>query len=323
MTQHNRPVPLVKQKGAAILLLMLIIFLGSTYWLLESGTSVSALSDLEKKTAQALFLAEQALIGRSAMDASRPGSLPCPDTNNDGVAELFSGNHCPSYVGRLPWKTLGTQQLRDGYGNTLWYALSPSLRDHPAAQPINPSRTLELNIDSLTNIAAIIFAPGPPLAGQNGRTSNAAADYLDASNADGDFTYSSGPRSESFNDQTLTISREEIFRTVNIRVLREIRGPDNNAPAAPSYGLRHFLSTTPNYPLADSNGDGYGDTTASGTLPYNDLAMNSATLFPPYAWMIPNDWLSAVSYRRLDATSARISIGSYQMDVSPCTSPCP
>ena len=33
-------------------------------------------------------ITKEALIGRAAADINRPGSLPCPDVNDDGIAEL-------------------------------------------------------------------------------------------------------------------------------------------------------------------------------------------------------------------------------------------
>ena len=36
-----------------------------------------------------------------------------------------------SRVGRLPWRSLGIDQLRDGYGEPLWYVLSRGFRNPP------------------------------------------------------------------------------------------------------------------------------------------------------------------------------------------------
>ena len=67
---------------------MLLVF-GSTT---EVGRAVKA----DAKTRAALDYARQALIGRAIGDANRPGSLPCPDLDDDGSAELFVGSACPS-----------------------------------------------------------------------------------------------------------------------------------------------------------------------------------------------------------------------------------
>src|SRR5258706_6313971 len=58
-----------------------------------------------------------------------PGYLPCPDLDDDGWAESTCGSQSgdsgqPERIGRLPWKTLGLPDLRDGYGERLWYAVS-------------------------------------------------------------------------------------------------------------------------------------------------------------------------------------------------------
>lgn len=309
------------QDGAALLVLMLIVFLFGASWILAQSGSKNTHGQRDAATAAALAQAKEALIGRAATDANRPGSLTCPDVDNDGVADGVAGN-CTSYVGRFPWKTLDVPELRDGNGDRLWYALSPALRDTAAAQPINPLKALELTLDGTPNIAAIIFSPGAPLAGQNGRPSNAVADYLDGSNNDGDYAYVSGPSSALFNDKVLAVTRDDIFRVVNMRVLAEIRGPDDNPLGAPNWGLRRYYADNGTFPWADSGNDGVADVgTASGNLPYNDLAINPASLVN---WLNPNGWLPLVTYQRLSASSARIAIGTSKMDVIPCpASPCP
>src|SRR5688572_33057105 len=107
--------------------------------------SVSVQVRAEMHTRAALAEGKQALVGRAVADNDRPGSLPCPDavTNvvgnvpNDGIADALAGNDCPSYIGRLPWRTLGLPDLRDEHVERLWFALSPTFRDHVTAQPLN------------------------------------------------------------------------------------------------------------------------------------------------------------------------------------------
>ena len=55
----------------------------------------------------------------------QPGRFLCPDVDNDGSAE---DSNCENYVGRLPYKTLETEDLREGSGERLWYVLSPNFR---------------------------------------------------------------------------------------------------------------------------------------------------------------------------------------------------
>ena len=144
----------VRQHGAALLTFMLIFFLAATTWVLAQRNVAGVRNELDKSTASALAQAKDALIGRAATDNNRPGSLPCPDVDNDGVADSNFGN-CIDYIGRLPWKTLDLPELLDGNGDRLWYALSAKLRDNPAAQPINPLQVLQLTLDGAPNIAAI------------------------------------------------------------------------------------------------------------------------------------------------------------------------
>jgi hypothetical protein len=310
-----------RQQGAALLAFMLFVFLAASAYFLRLSNANTSRRQIDATTARALALAKEALIGRAASDDNRPGSLTCPDISNDGVADGVAGN-CTQYVGRLPWKTLDVPELLDGNGERLWYALSAGIRDNAAAQPINPSKALELTLDGTANIAAIVFSPGAPLANQTGRPSNVRTDYLDGANADGDQDYVTGPSSATFNDQALAITRDDVFRVVNRRVLGEIRGPDDNAPDAPKTGLRHYHAINGKFPWADSDSDGKVDSdTTVGKVPLNetDLNLSAATL----TWLDLNGWRQLVSYQRLSADSARLTIGSTTMDVKPCpSSPC-
>lgn len=306
-----------RQRGAALLVLMLITFLATTSWILAQSNATSARAQFDKTTASALAQAKEALIGRAAMDENRPGSLTCPDVDDNGVADGDFGD-CDSLVGRLPWKTLDVPELFDGNGERLWYALSFKLRDHNDSSPINPQQALQLTLDGTPDIAAIVFSPGPPQSSQSGRPSNTITDYLEGSNSDGDDAYVSGPMSPNFNDKVLAIVSDELFRTVNQRVLAEIRGPDDAAPATPPDGLRGYHTANGFFPWADSGNDGNGDVgTTAGSLPFNELVL-------PLGWLNLNGWLPLITYERMGANSARISIGSSQMNIAPCpSSPCP
>lgn len=237
-----------QQHGAALLVFAIILFLASASWLLAHASKVGRYGSRDQLAFLALNQAKQALIGRATMDFNRPGSLPCPDTNDDGVAESFVSNECPSYIGRLPWKTLGLPRLADSQGEALWYALSKGLRDNDLAQPINPLKSLELQLDGIPNVAAIVIAPGGPLKNQNGRPSNSPTDYLDESNSDGDFNYRSGPESETFNDKILPITRENLFNIVNRKVLWDFAGLDGTT------GLgEYYKDHANNYPPATAS----------------------------------------------------------------------
>ncbi len=79
--------------------------------------------------------------------AGRPGDLPCPDRDNDGDADavpICNG----AALGRLPWKTLGLPDLRDGDGERLWYAVSSSFKNNPRTLCGAPGDAGCLNSDS-------------------------------------------------------------------------------------------------------------------------------------------------------------------------------
>src|SRR5213083_1501206 len=76
-----------------------------------------------RATERSLAQAREALIAyataRPVSAAVGPGYLPCPDLDDDGWAEATCGSQNgdsgqAQRLGRLPWKTLGLPDLRDG-----------------------------------------------------------------------------------------------------------------------------------------------------------------------------------------------------------------
>jgi hypothetical protein len=205
-----------RQRGAALLVFMLIFFLASMSWILSQVNAIRSHGEPEQATSAALAQSKEILLARAASALNRPGSLPCPDFNDDGIDPNGACSETNT-IGRLPWKTLGLADLRDGDGNRLWYVLTTELRNNSTSK-INPAEPLGLSMDGVANIAAIVFSPGPPLVGQDGRLSNNIKDYLDDTNREGG-PYVSGPASPTFNDRTIAISRSELFSVVNRRIL--------------------------------------------------------------------------------------------------------
>jgi hypothetical protein len=137
-----------------------------------------------QKTAAALAQAREALIGfavtyRDAHPGEVFGQLPCPDTDNDGVAELNCGLKDVTVVGRLPWKTLGLSDLRDGANECLWYVVSGHFKYNPKTDFLNWDTTSRIALVSADGQAsaptpgehgapiAVIVAPGGPVTGQS------------------------------------------------------------------------------------------------------------------------------------------------------------
>lgn len=305
------------QRGAALLIALLILVSAGLALLLGRLAANPALAR-DEATLRKMAQARDALIGRAATDDNRPGSLPCPDTDDDGVAQMFSGNQCPAYLGRIPWKTLELGDLRDEAGERLWYALAPALRDSPSAEPLNAQTAAELSLDGQANIAAIVFSPGAPTPAQSGRPSNLAHDYLDGANGDGSYAYVSGPPSDAFNDKVLAIRRDDLFSAVNQRVLGEIRGP-----ADASAGLRKSFKDSGVFPWADTDSppDGFGNAPQPvGKVPYNELQLKPETLL----WLSKNSWFALLAYDRTNPLAVRLSLGNASLNVAACpATPCP
>ncbi len=111
--------------------------------------------------------------------ARGPGRLPCPDTDDDGIAE--TSINCSSggpLVGRFPWNQpgLNSGELFDASRSRLWYAVSHTFsRNKGAPDRINSDSQGSINLmDTAGNIifdassdnggiAAIIIAPGPAI----------------------------------------------------------------------------------------------------------------------------------------------------------------
>jgi len=224
-----------RQCGQALLIFLAIIATGVIAILYGSGRPASSSIERNKATSAALAHAKDALIGRAVSDANRPGSLPCPDTDNDGSAEVFAGTDCPSYLGRLPWRTLGLPDPRDDSGERLWYALFPAFRDNSAAGMLDVDTKGGLTVyrDTIATVqtaeaVAVIFAPGPVVPGQARDPANVnnPVNYLDATggvnNAIAAGPFISAQASSTFNDRLLLITTADLMPPLEKRVAREM-----------------------------------------------------------------------------------------------------
>lgn len=194
------------QRGAALLIMLLIFTFALSAFLLSSLNPLSQKMAEEHATQLALAQAKEALIGYAASDAgSVHGYLPCPDegqnVSQDGTANSPCGNKNVSRLGKLPWRTLGLPPLKDGAGECLWYAVSGSSKKSPKVQNINENTLGLLQVLSAdgvhfvagspfeNRVVAIIFAPGKAQNRQNHASltknfscggNNTASNYLDS-----------------------------------------------------------------------------------------------------------------------------------------------
>ncbi len=119
--------------GASLLAIIVVAILVLLLARLFAGfLGAEDVSDRDKVSLEALTQAKAGLIAYAVSVqpdtyAKRPGELPCPDLDNDGDAEITCFQ-AEQRIGRLPWRTLKLPDLRDGYGERLWYALSSTFQ---------------------------------------------------------------------------------------------------------------------------------------------------------------------------------------------------
>ncbi len=234
--------------------MLLVLIIAAVSFIIIKALNSSTVAGRSQADAAVLAQAKQALIGFAAtykethQNGEAYGFLPCPDTNNDGIAEPNCGLAGVSEIGRLPWRTLGLPPLRDSAGECLWYAVSGRAKDNPKSSPFNWDTVGQFPIiDASGNILAatgthntplaIVFAPGAVITGQTRSLlgtpvcggNNTIANYLEggdpiytvgaAANADSTITLATADsiRLQTNNDQGQWITNNEIFDRVMSR----------------------------------------------------------------------------------------------------------
>ncbi len=186
-----------KQQGMILGVLAMLFAIGVATALTSEFARNNAALKRDRISDEALAKAREALIGyatgRPVDNVVGPGYLPCPDLDDDGWAESTCGSQLGDIgqaerLGRLPWKTLGVGDLRDGYGERLWYAVSSkykgllnctltpdcldmspdaalgtiTVRD-PGGEIVHDGRSANLHSPGSGGAAAVVIAPGPAL----------------------------------------------------------------------------------------------------------------------------------------------------------------
>lgn len=205
-----------KQQGFLLIALLALLAMGGVYFLVSNLTPEAIEARRQAKTAAVLAEAREALIGyaltyrdRQAAqdpnstdddDSAMYGYLPMPDMgetfsrNSDLASSPCVGEGCATlnqnqinqsltYIGRFPWKTVGTAPLRDGAGECLWYIVSASHREpkQDLSKPMNWDTLGQIDVVTTTDTEkmrslimsahdrplAIIFSPGDSIGDQN------------------------------------------------------------------------------------------------------------------------------------------------------------
>lgn len=268
-----KPIRPQRQRGMALLVMLAVVMLSALSVLV--GTLNSSSEDLvaakRARNAQVLIQAKMALIGHIARVAAEggennPGRLPCPeaagDYGNAAAEGTASGNCTLPAIGRLPWKTLGLDQLLDADGEPLWYVVSPGWAYTSGTLTINSNTPGYLRVDGTANAAvALIVAPGPvmnvqPSTGCTARSQSRgtsppnALDYLECYDA-GTASFATTGASTSFNDAVLKITTADVLPALEAaiakRMEREIAPALKSVYATSDWGI---ASGGPTYPFA-------------------------------------------------------------------------
>lgn len=236
-----------RQGGIVVLaVLSLLILLGIGFALAQRDLGALAASRARQHSVEALAQARTALIGAAMAYAdSRPGQtyghLPCPRLGPGAAGSC--GGAGEAVFGRMPYAAAGLADVRDGWGECLWYAIAATVKPEGDA-PLNwdtlgqfdivaaDGRALTDPADPYSRAVAVVFAPGPPLPTQDRPASTgggcsgsgAAADlpaYLDAgyaATAGGPLTVHLGSADgETNNDQAMWLSLQDVFDALKRR----------------------------------------------------------------------------------------------------------
>lgn len=286
-----------RQRGAAFLILVLMIGLIAASMIVTAAPSANASLAAAEKTAKALATAREALMAFavSVSDSARPGDLPCPGTDyTTGIAGT-SCNTSTLRVGYLPWKTLGLPDLRDGSGAPLLYAVSNNFKNSTRlSTALNSDLSGEFTVAG-ENAIAVVFAPGQPIGTQDRSAAGFnIANFLELRNADGDNTFVNSPEASNFNDRLLWITPRAFFPPLELRASRLAQEK-----------LLNYFSITGRFPYADQYLGGASCRTFSGgrvpyygssCLPSGNGASSGAWTTSWPAWFWDNYWDYVIHY---------------------------
>ncbi len=326
------------------MVMLVLLVMGATTIFVSSLNSRTVQIERDQKTAEVLAQAKEALIGfavsvalNNSSATPRPGDLPCPDTNDNGEAESACGNAAGDTgqalrLGRLPWKTLGLPDLRDGNGERLWYAVSNNFKRNTRTAILNSDtpgtisvRTSDGNLQhdgsSTTGAVAILIAPGVVLQRADktvpqDRSSaglNAADNYLDIALGEDNANFVDSQTNGFIqgnikdangnllvNDRILVLTQNTIMQAIQRRVAGEVVKDLNYYYSINSYYPRPAASNDPqcvgnnnNTPQCNSD-----PTTNRGRIPANPTPAwsTSIALRNTSNWFRDNRWREVMFY---------------------------
>lgn len=308
--RHARPQALKRMRGFVLMAAALLLGIVSMAVLLSSLSSTDAATQQAIKTQLALKEAKEAVLGYILLDSGatmKPGSIACPDQDNDNDSDFYDyAGDCKYgiYTYRFPGKQFRTGELRDSANEKLWYAISPAFRAG-APEPLNSLTPATLQIDGQGEYVAAVIAPGAPLAGQSRTDPTVRTHFLEQGNATGTqlTTPATVPPSDqlNFNDRLIGISHKEWEDTVVRRVVSELTAK-----------LKDYLKTKNYLPLASplipspTRSIDALPKTYAGFLPVKELWPEPVPVPPAYKpvtqaqknedWFAVNEWYKLIYY---------------------------
>lgn len=235
-----------KQRGAALMIMLVIMVLGAAAFLVSSLSKPGLKIERAKIISSDALLqtAKEALIAYAISNDVRLGNLPCPDRDAPGDigygdAEGSCSAGGSTSIGRLPWKTLGIPELVDAAGEPLWYALSDNFRGIVSVINSDTQGTLSVyDADGTTLLTpagseavAIIFSPGAIVGSQQRGTTaekKNPSNYLETgpnsrNNANAAGPFIAANESNTFNDRLLYITADQLLPPVEKRAGNELK----------------------------------------------------------------------------------------------------
>jgi len=292
------------QRGAAFLVLVLMIGIAGVALILSAGASSNPKLYEAQITAKSLATAREALMAYavSVPDSDRLGDLPCPATSYANGQTAGSCNTSTSRVGYLPWKTLGLPELRDGTGAPLLYAVSNGFKYSSRTGVLNSDTAGEFTVSG-ENAIAIVFAPGTPIGSQDRSAATFdVTNFLEGGNADGNTVFDNSAESSTFNDRLIWITPRAFFPPLETRALRVAQER-----------LQHYFNTTGRYPKSNRYLNDFSCWNDGGRLPYptggnpclpgGDGATASQWTMAWPAWFFQNYWDYVIHYAVADPCS--------------------
>ena len=280
-----------RQQGAALLLFFMVMLMTGLVYFVTNLSAVKSHAPGEQVTSDALAKAKEAVLSYAVSNYERAGTggwygfLPRPETSSAASEGSVVANSEPGegryehVLGRLPWRHMNIEPLKDGSGECLWYAVSGDYKHGGSvrSEMLNEDSAgmFELydeNGNSLKSgtaenrVVAVVIAPGPRLAGQNRQQAVlglfckvapadvVATDYLevigvhdnavldDLFNID-TFVTARSQQNQNINDRVITITQEEIFSA--IRKSPKFQQRINTLVESVSLCVNEYITTNP------------------------------------------------------------------------------